>query len=76
MRTTLKTLGTMVENNAKEMGLLPGARRFIEEVEKLKVAVVYLSNRAESKRAFTIQALALTESTSMGWLMFQHRACC
>jgi 5'-nucleotidase (lipoprotein e(P4) family) len=47
-----------VENNAKDVELVPGAARFIAEVERLKVVMVYISNRPEKKRALTIQALA------------------
>jgi len=47
-----------VENNAKDVGLVPGAARFIAEVERLKVVMVYISNRPENKRALTIKALA------------------
>jgi 5'-nucleotidase (lipoprotein e(P4) family) len=44
--------------NAGEVGLVPGAGSFISEVEKLKVVMVYISNRLESLKGSTIQALA------------------
>lgn len=44
--------------NAEEVGLLPGAGPFIAEVENLKVAMVYISNRLESLKDGTIRALA------------------
>jgi 5'-nucleotidase (lipoprotein e(P4) family) len=47
-----------VANNAQDVELLPGARRFVEEVERLNVVMVYISNRPEAKRTFTVQALA------------------
>lgn len=47
-----------VEGNSSDVGLLPGAERFIREVEKLNVSMVYISNRPEAKRASTVQALA------------------
>ena len=44
--------------NAEEVGLVPGAGPFIAEVEKLKVVMVYISNRLESLKDSTIGALA------------------
>jgi len=44
--------------NAEEVGLLPGAGPFVAEVESLKVAMVYISNRLESLKDGTIRALA------------------
>jgi acid phosphatase len=41
----------------KEVGLIPGAKAFIEATEQLGVTVVYLSNREEKLRASTIVAL-------------------
>src|SRR5262245_38951070 len=46
------------QENAEEVGLLPGAGSFISEVEKLKVVVVYVSNRVEALKDGTIRALA------------------
>ena len=45
-------------DNAEEVGLVPGAGPFIAEVEKLKVVMVYISNRLESLKDSTIRALA------------------
>jgi acid phosphatase len=45
-------------DNAGEVGLVPGAGAFIAEVEKLKVVMVYISNRLESLKDNTIRALA------------------
>lgn len=47
-----------VENNAGEVELVPGAGSFVEAVERLSVDMVYVSNRAESQRNSTIEALA------------------
>jgi 5'-nucleotidase (lipoprotein e(P4) family) len=41
----------------KEVGLIPGAKAFIEDAEQLGVIVVYISNRDEKLRASTIAAL-------------------
>jgi len=46
------------KENADEVGLVPGAGSFISEVEKLKVVMVYLSNRLEEQKESTIRALA------------------
>jgi len=46
------------KENAEEVGLVPGAGLFISEVEKLKVVMVYLSNRLEEEKENTIRALA------------------
>jgi acid phosphatase len=46
------------EKYPKEVGLVPGARAFIERAEKLGVACVYISNRLEKFRPSTIAALA------------------
>jgi acid phosphatase len=43
----------------QEVGLVPGAKAFIERAEKLGVACVYLSNRLEKFRPATVAALAL-----------------
>lgn len=40
-----------------EVGLVPGAKEFIEFAEKRGVTVVYLSNRFVSRSTYTIQAL-------------------
>lgn len=40
-----------------EVGLVPGAKPFIEAAEQLGVAVVYISNRDEKYRSATIAAL-------------------
>jgi acid phosphatase len=42
-----------------EVALIPGAKEFITEAEKLGCAVVYLSNRFEKNRAGTVKALEL-----------------
>jgi acid phosphatase len=42
----------------REVGLVPGARAFIEKAEKLGVTPVYISNRLEKFRPSTITALA------------------
>src|SRR5262249_14798127 len=42
----------------KEVGLVPGARSFLERAEKLGVTPVYISNRGEKNRPSTIAALA------------------
>jgi len=47
-----------VEQNAEEVELVPGARSFIAEVEKLMVVMVYISNRPDRLKGATIQALA------------------
>ncbi|MCI0423789.1 MAG: hypothetical protein L0387_05210 [Acidobacteria bacterium] len=47
-----------VQENAEEVGLIPGAGRFITEVEKLKVVMVYISNRLDNLKDDTIRALA------------------
>jgi len=44
-------------DNAEEVGLVPGAGPFIAEVEKLKVVMVFISNRLERLKDNTIQAL-------------------
>jgi len=44
--------------NPVEVALVPGAGPFIAEVEKLKVVMVYVSNRLEYLKGSTIQALA------------------
>jgi acid phosphatase len=41
----------------QEVGLVPGARAFIEEAESLGVTVVYLSNRNERNLRWTAQAV-------------------
>jgi acid phosphatase len=41
-----------------EVGLVPGAKGFIERAEKLGVTCVYISNRQEKFRASTVTALA------------------
>jgi acid phosphatase len=41
----------------QEVGLIPGAKAFIEAAEQLGVTVVYISNRDEKLRASTIAAL-------------------
>jgi acid phosphatase len=45
-------------DNPVEVGLVPGAGPFIAEVEKLRVVMVYVSNRVESLKDSTIRALA------------------
>jgi acid phosphatase len=45
-------------DNAEEVGLVPGAGPFIAELEKLKVVIVYVSNRLENLKDSTIRALA------------------
>ena len=45
-------------DNAEEVGLVPGAGPFIADVEKLKVVMVYISNRVERLKDSTIRALA------------------
>jgi len=45
-------------DNAEEVELVPGAGPFISEVEKLKVVMVYISNRLEGLKDNTIRALA------------------
>jgi 5'-nucleotidase (lipoprotein e(P4) family) len=44
-------------DNAEEVGLVPGAGPFIAEVEKLKVVMVFISNRLERLKDNTIRAL-------------------
>ena len=46
-------------DNAEEVELVPGAGPFIAEVEKLKIVMVYISNRLERLKDSTIRALAL-----------------
>lgn len=45
-------------DNPGEVGLVPGAGPFIAEVEKLKIVMVYVSNRVEDLKDSTIRALA------------------
>ncbi len=45
-------------DNPAEVGLVPGAGPFISEVEKLKVVMVYISNRLEGLKDSAILALA------------------
>ena len=47
-----------VVNNFKDVEFIPGAKAFIDEIEKLGVVVVYLSNRPDSERDSTIKTLA------------------
>ncbi len=47
-----------VKSNGKDTELVPGAGRFIQQVESLKVVMVYISNRPESLRNNTIKTLA------------------
>jgi acid phosphatase len=42
----------------QEVGLVPGARGFIERAEKLGVTCVYISNRLQKFRSSTVAALA------------------
>jgi acid phosphatase len=42
---------------AEEVGLVPGAAEFIEGAEARGVAVIYLSNRNERNRAWTVRAI-------------------
>jgi 5'-nucleotidase (lipoprotein e(P4) family) len=49
-----------------EVALVPGAKAFIERVEGLGVAVVYLSNRNESTQERTIAALERLGLNTMG----------
>ena len=51
------------QDNAEDVGLVPGAGPFIAEVEKLKVVMVYISNRLERLKGSTIRALLTTELT-------------
>jgi acid phosphatase len=44
-------------DHADEVGLVPGAHKFINRAEKLGVAVVYISNREDKYRKNTIRAL-------------------
>jgi 5'-nucleotidase (lipoprotein e(P4) family) len=53
-------------DNAEEVGLVPGAGLFIAEVEKLKVVMVYVSNRLESLKDGTIRALAHNGISTQG----------
>ena len=50
----------------EEVGLVPGAGPFIAEVEKLKVVMVYISNRLERLKDSTIRALALNGINTQG----------
>ncbi len=54
------------QDNAEDVDLLPGAGAFIVEVEKLNVAMVYISNRLERLRAGTIRALAHNRLNTQG----------
>jgi 5'-nucleotidase (lipoprotein e(P4) family) len=47
-----------VVNNFEDVEFIPGAKAFIDEIEKLGVIMVYLSNRPDSERDSTIKALA------------------
>jgi 5'-nucleotidase (lipoprotein e(P4) family) len=53
-------------DNPEEVGLLPGAESFIAEVEKLRIAMVYISNRLESLKDGTIRALAHNKINTQG----------
>lgn len=53
-------------DNAEEVGLVPGAGPFIAEVEKLKIVMVYISNRLERLKDSTIRALALNGINTRG----------
>jgi 5'-nucleotidase (lipoprotein e(P4) family) len=55
---TFKRWEQWERGNAEEVGLVPGAGPFISEVEKLKVVMVYISNRLESLKDSTVRALA------------------
>jgi acid phosphatase len=46
------------EKYPKEVGLVPGAKEFIERAEKMGVTCVYISNRLEKFRPATVAALA------------------
>ena len=54
------------ERNAQEVALVPGAGVFIAEVEKMKVVMVYVSNRLAELKDNTIQALALNGLNTQG----------
>lgn len=55
---SVRTWNAWVKNNGKDTALVPGASRFISQVEALKVVMVYISNRPESLRRSTIETLA------------------
>lgn len=44
-------------NFARDVTLIPGAKRFIEEATALGVSIVFLSNRTEDSRTATLSAL-------------------
>ncbi len=48
---------TYEREGVEEVRLVPGAREFIEAAEALGVDVIYLSNRNEANREFTVAAL-------------------
>jgi 5'-nucleotidase (lipoprotein e(P4) family) len=54
---TLASWKEWEKNHYQEVRLVPGARAFIESAEFAGVTVVYLSNRTEENRAYTIKAL-------------------
>jgi 5'-nucleotidase (lipoprotein e(P4) family) len=56
---TLASWKEWEKNHYQDVRLVPGAREFIESTEKAKlpVTVVYISNRTEENRAYTIKAL-------------------
>jgi acid phosphatase len=45
------------EKNADQVGLIPGAKDFLKEVDRLNVTVFYISNRNEKYRPGTLSAL-------------------
>ena len=45
-------------SHVEAVRLVPGAKQFIERVEALNVAMIYLSNRPESLKSKTIETLA------------------
>jgi 5'-nucleotidase (lipoprotein e(P4) family) len=63
---TFKRWEQWERDNGKEVGLVPGAGPFSAEVEKLKVVMVYISNRLESLKDGTILALAHNGINTVG----------
>jgi acid phosphatase len=53
-------------DNPVEVGLVPGAGPFIAEVEKLKIVMVYVSNRLADLKDSTIRALAHNGISTQG----------
>lgn len=49
------------EQTPSDVRLIPGAKQFVEQAERLGVEVVYISNRWAKNRSFTVEALRLLQ---------------